>query len=449
MTPSTQLQLRTAAWYGDSVIELPIPAEWDVTTFRPPSNPTLSDEQILDCLKHPVGQPPITELCKGKKRPLIMVDDLNRPTPTARIMPLLLTQFQQAGIAPGSVTILMGGGSHGASTREASIHKVGAEVAASCRFLVHQPSKNTVRVGKTSFGTPVHVNREVMAADFVMGIGGVYPNNTGGFGGGSKIVMGVLDLRVISQLHRQHKGAGWAGDGFESAFRKDLNEIADMIGLRSLISLHIGGDRELVRMVCGDYRQYYPQEVTYAKEFFSARKPDNADVVISNAFPNDLSLTFVHMKGVYPLRQAASSASRIVVAACSEGEGFHGVYPIVRMPKFHEQRDRVRRITLMAPAEIVGKIAGKIAGKLGSASAKRSPAGLAHASVQSPTPAKPKNPIWLYLTRKPVRKMPSPVRGIRVMESWSEIVGQIQKEQGGRSPLRVFVYPCAPLQILN
>ena len=41
------------------------------------------------------------------------------------------------------------------------------------------------------------------------------------------------------------------------------------------------------------------------------------------------------------------------------------------------------------------------------------------------------------------------VRGIRVMESWGEIVGQIQKEQGGRSPLRVFVYPCAPLQILN
>jgi len=50
VTPSTQLQLRTAAWYGDSVIELPIPAEWDVTTFRPPSTPTLSDEQILDCL---------------------------------------------------------------------------------------------------------------------------------------------------------------------------------------------------------------------------------------------------------------------------------------------------------------------------------------------------------------------------------------------------------------
>ena len=105
-----------------------------------------------------------------------------------------------------------------------------------------------------------------------------------------------------SQLHRQHKGAGWAGDGSESEFRKDLNEIAEIIGLRSLISLHINGDRELVRMVCGDYRQYYAEEVTFAKNFFRAGKPDNADVVISNAFPNDLSLTFVHMKGVYPLR---------------------------------------------------------------------------------------------------------------------------------------------------
>jgi len=281
-----------------------------------------------------------------------------------------------------------------------------------------------------------------------MGIGGVYPNNTGGYGGGSKIVMGVLDLRVISQLHRQHKGAGWAGEGFESPFRKDLNEIAELVGLRSLISLHINGERELVRMVCGDYRQYYPQEVIYAKEFFRASKPDSADVVISNAYPNDLSLTFVHMKGVYPLRQAAASASRVVIAACSEGEGFHGVYPIARMPKFHEQIDRLRRISLMTPAEIAGKIAGKIASKLHSGSPRTIAAAAGIASPAS-APTKPRNPIWLYLTKKPARKMPSAVRGIRVMESWSEIVGQIQKEQGGRSRLRVFVYPCAPLQILN
>ena len=45
MSPSGQLQLRTAAWYGDTVVELPIPAGWEVTTFRPPNAPALSDEQ--------------------------------------------------------------------------------------------------------------------------------------------------------------------------------------------------------------------------------------------------------------------------------------------------------------------------------------------------------------------------------------------------------------------
>jgi len=117
------------------------------------------------------------------------------------------------------------------------------------------------------------------------------------------------------------------------------------------------------------------------------------------------------------------------------------------MPKFHELRDRLRRISLMTPAEIAGKIAGKIASKLGSSA--KTARGADSRAVTAEAPAKPKNPIWLYLTKKPAHKMPSPVRGIRVMESWSEIVGQIQKEQGGRSPLRVFVYPCAPLQILN
>jgi nickel-dependent lactate racemase len=390
-----------------------------------------------------VGQPPIRELCKGKHRPLIIVDDINRPTPAASVMPFLLQQFREAGIAPKDVTILMARGSHGEPRRDSMIQKIGFDAASSCRFLLHDPTRNTVKVGTTTLGTPVLVNREILSADFIMGIGGVYPNNTAGFGGGSKLVLGILDLRVISLLHRRHKGSGWGNEALRCDFRRDLDEIAGMIRLQSLITLHVNAKRESIRMVTGDYSLYFPQEVAFAREVFRAPKPDGADVVISNAFPNDLSLTFIHMKGVYPLRHASSRASRIVLGSCTEGEGFHGVYPIVRSPMFHEQRDRLRRISLMSPSEIAGKIKGKLARRFRAESN-----GHAERKGDEIRP-EPKNPIWLYRIGSHRDTLPSPVRGIRVLDSWPKILEAVQKEQRGRNHLKAVVYPCAPLQVLE
>lgn len=442
-------ELRTDAWHGDSPLRLGFPSGWKVTTHWPNTPPPLSEAQILECLEQPTGQPPIRELCKGKSRPVILVDDVNRPTPAARVISPLLDEFKAAGIPPSNVTIVVARGSHGEPHQESMLLKVGKEAASSCRILLHDPYRNTAKIGKTSFGTPVHVNQEVLAADFVMGIGGVYPNNTGGFGGGAKLALGVLDIRVISQLHRKHKGVGWGNQGTPNTFRQDLEEIARMIRLETLITAHVDADREIVRIRCGDYRLYYSDEVAFAREAFRAPKPGHADVVISNAFPNDLSLTFVHMKGVYPLRNAATGASRIVVGACTEGEGFHGVYPIVRMPPFHEQRDRLRRISLMTPAEMATKIIRRTLGKFRSNGSARSAASQIPHSQPQPATVSPKNPIWLYRTGNHRDVLPSPVRGMRTLSDWSQVLETVRQEQGGREDLNVVVYPCAPLQILE
>jgi nickel-dependent lactate racemase len=51
----------------------------------------------------------------------------------------------------------------------------------------------------------VLVNRHVAAADYVIGIGGVYPQNSTGFGGGAKLALGVLGRRSIVNLHYGYK----------------------------------------------------------------------------------------------------------------------------------------------------------------------------------------------------------------------------------------------------
>ena len=155
------LQLRTAAWYGDHLVDLELPEAWEVSVHAPGTGPPLSDTQISERLESPVGQPPIRELCTETTRPLIIVDDLNRPTPASRVLPLLVRQFTDAGIPTRNITILIGSGTHAPPSTEAAAKKVGADLMRSCRVRIHDCNRNLVNVGRTSFGTPVLVSREV------------------------------------------------------------------------------------------------------------------------------------------------------------------------------------------------------------------------------------------------------------------------------------------------
>jgi nickel-dependent lactate racemase len=424
----------TGAWYSDEALTLDFPPEWDVTVFRPSTPPPLTDRQIAEALEQPSGQSPIRQIGRGKSRPLVIVDDLNRPTPVARVMPFLLKHFRDAGISSRDVTILVASGTHGAPQLNAVLKKAGPE-AASCKIVLHDPERDLAQVGSTTFGTIVLVNREVMRSDLIVGIGGIYPNHTAGFGGGSKLALGVLGFRSIMELHYRHQSKGWGGGERVNTFRKDLDEIARMIGLNTMISLQVGANREVIRMACGDHFIYYGQEVDFARRVFRAPLPLDANVVISNAYPNDLSVTFVKMKGIAPLDQCAPGASRIAIGSCSEGLGHHGLFPVVNRPRFYRPRHIYRRIAMRGVDGVSEALRGRFLERWG--------------SVAKKTASHARNPIWLYRPGVHSQALPSRVAGFRITPSWEEIVEAVRMEHPSSRTLRVVVYPCAPLQYLD
>jgi len=73
----------------------------------------LTEGQIAERLDAPAGQAQLRELGRGKVRPLIIVDDLNGPTPAARVIPAILKHLSDSGTSPRDVTILMGPGTTG------------------------------------------------------------------------------------------------------------------------------------------------------------------------------------------------------------------------------------------------------------------------------------------------------------------------------------------------
>ena len=441
MSPSDQL--RTAAWYGDHSLDLYFPPIWNVTILGPQTPPPLSDAQIAETFAHPVGQPPLRLLAAGKVRPLVIVDDLTRPTPCARVMPFLLDEFRQAGIRAEDVTVLMATGTHGAPPADAMSKKIGSGAAAQCRLLVHDDTRDVVKVGRTSFGTTVYVNREVPASDLIVGIGGIYPQHSTGFGGGSKLALGVLGRRSITRLHFGHRSVRGSYE-IENDFRRELDEIARIIGLRSLISVHVDAGRNPVRMAMGDWERFYHEEVSFAKQAFSAPLPEGADVVVSNAYPIDVSLTFMRSKGVIPLVHAPPHASKILISACSEGVGHHGLFPFISTSKLDRPR-RAARYALARPGRVPQMVAGRLKRKL----MKRSGPG-AQTAEQASTFSEQRrssSPIWLYAPGKVA--LPERIPGMQQVDSWPGILDRVAGEQPGRNSLEVVVYPCSPIQVLD
>jgi nickel-dependent lactate racemase len=428
----SHLRLRTGAWHGDRAVDLAFPDDWEVTVFWPRTPKPLSDGDIDGGLEHPTDQAPIRKLCAGSIRPVLVVDDLNRPTPVSVVMPKVLAQFKQAGVPLDKITIVLASGMHDPPRQDAIVKKLGSEAVLSCRVITHDFKHGVTMVGKTRFGTPVWVNTEVAQSDFVLGIGGAYPNHTAGFGGGSKLALGILGCKSIAHLHSHRRTMGW-GTSAEGDFRQDLDEIARLLNMRTMITLHVNADREVVHMHSGDHFTYYKEAVAFSRAAYSAPPPEGADVVVSNAYPNDASLTFARMKGMLPLYAwAPPRASRVAMAACTDGMGLHNLFPLAKFPDPAWIRAKAHHASVMSFQDIGKKLARRIM-----KSARRGTAG-----------GRQRPPVWLYCTDKPIKPLPSSVSDMRMNGCWQSIVEAISREQEQKKRLRVFVYPCAPLQFL-
>lgn len=443
-SPTMQaLRMRSSAWYGDRELLLDVPANWDVETFWPRTPEPLSDAEIAALLESPIGRPPVRDLARGKTRPVIVVDDLTRPTPADRALPHLLRHLEAAGISAAQVTVVIGGGTHRPATQEQALRKLGAAGRA-CRIAVHQQNDGVVRIGRTSFGTPVLVNSHVAASDLLIGIGGVYPQHSVGFGGGSKLLLGVLGRRSIMSLHYGHSSVAGTYD-IDNDFRRDLDEMMRLVPFDSIVTLHVNANREVVRAVSGDHHRYYREAVAFSRSAYAAPLPGDADVVIANAYPMDVSLTFARSKGLAPLYRAKPEASRVLVAACSEGLGHHGLFPFLDGPRFEKQIHRLRRLSVVRPEKVPGKVGRRLVG-LGRRMLRPRTSRPRVSAVEGTITARN---IWLHTSQIGAAALPTAIPGMIVKHSWGEIVAEVEHEQGSNRPLRVAVYPCSPLHCLD
>lgn len=439
--PATgSIEIRTGIWYNDRSVELAFPEHWDVTIIAPPTPPPLTDEELARALDEPVGQPPLVELARGRSDVAIIVDDLSRPTPVHRVMPLVLDRLEAAGVPRGAVRVIVATGTHGDQDMAAIANKLGPEAMSRCEVTIHDDLRDTVYAGRTSFGTKAYVNRTVLDADLLLGIGGVYPQHTTGFGGGGKLALGVCGRRTIMQLHTGHGSMEGTYDT-DNPFRRDVTEIAGLIGLDTIVTLHIDAYSNVVRAVSGDYHAYYDDAAAFSRETYDAPVPDGRwDVVIANAYPLDTSFTFMR-KGYKPLYSAPRECVKVMIASAYEGVGVHGLFQFIDPSLGSRIRNLLIRLRDVDKAALPAKIWGRIRDRF---------APPEEAPPEAQVTALPPNSEHLYVWRTDPGTEIQPIDGVTVKHEWQELVDLIESEHfAGRERVRACLYVCAPLQCIE
>ncbi|RMF92224.1 MAG: nickel-dependent lactate racemase [Nitrospinota bacterium] len=326
------IRIPIKAWYGDEEMELQFPETWEVHECRMAGHdaPPLSEEQLREALRHPVGTEPLREMARGKKQVVILFDDLTRPAPTWKILPYVLEELQEAGITDDQIRFIGAFANHAAMCLEDFVKKLGKDVVRRFRIYNHNPYEHLVDLGKTTRGTPVLINREVMECDLKIGIGGLIPHLGAGFGGGAKLVVpGVAG--IVSADHNHRVIGSMGGDrSVEKKFRlgkiednevrQDIEEAVRKVGLDLKIDLLVNNRREIVGVFAGDFIAQHRAGVEKAKQLYATQVVKDCDIVVTNAFPIENQV----IKGVWPARLSLKAGGTAVVVVQSvEGQALH------------------------------------------------------------------------------------------------------------------------------
>lgn len=346
-----KVTLMTGAWYDEREITIGFPNDWPVHTVRFQDRTLATDASIRAAFNAPVGTPRIAGLANGRKNAVIICDDLSRPTPAWRLLPIIIEHLHEGGIRDDDILIMMALGCHRPMLRDALVKKLGQEMVQRFRIRQNELDDAFIHLGTTSRGTPVNINQWVMDCDLKIGVSTAEPHPTVGFSGGGKVILpGVANWDSINALHARLK-SGQFGASVENEQRLDLEEAARMAGLEVSVLAVLNWKRQITDVLVGDRIEAHRAAVEIARDAYAVDPIDSADIVVASGYPRDHDLDFSRM-GAWPLWRARAGATKILIAEATEGRGYHRL-GIVRNRRRREARGRERDSRSRWPASPV------------------------------------------------------------------------------------------------
>ncbi|MBI4537649.1 MAG: nickel-dependent lactate racemase [candidate division NC10 bacterium] len=283
--------------YGSGSIEVRVPPACVTLEMR--EVPPLADPEgaIREALHRPIGSPPLPEILRRKAKPVgaisvcITTSDITRPVPyrgRAGILPPLLATLREAGLRPEQIVLLVGTGTHRASTREEKLAMFGEEVVSGYRIVDHACDNEAmlVDIGRTSAGTEIRINRLFVEADVKIATGLVESHFMAGVSAGRKAICPALvSWKTIERFHSAEyldspRATNLVLEG--NPCHEEAQEIARRAGVDFCISAVLNRRLQFLGVFAGELEASHRRAVELVREFAAISVPEPFDIVLTH-----------------------------------------------------------------------------------------------------------------------------------------------------------------------
>ncbi len=328
--------------YGKEGLELELPDTLNVTVIEPRFVEGLVDEAgaLRDALRAPIGAPPLREVVKQGDRVGIVFSDITRATPHGLILPAVLAEL--AHIPPEQITLFCALGTHRPNTTDelrtmfamSGTPEIAERLLSTYRIVQNDSfdAETQVKIGETSRGHELWLNKEVAACDVKVLTGFIEPHFFAGFSGGGKALMpGMAGLRTVLGNHDAGNiGSPHATWGITrgNPIWEEVMEAADMIGGAFLVNVALNKHKQITGVFAGELHQAHAAGCAFVQETAMAPVPDAFDIVVTtnSGYPLDLNL-YQAVKGMSAAAKVVKEGGMILCAAeCWDGIPEHGLY---------------------------------------------------------------------------------------------------------------------------
>jgi nickel-dependent lactate racemase len=185
-----------------------------------------------------------------------------------------------------------------------------------------------VDLGYTPSGIPIKLNRHVVDADLVIGIGNIVPHRYCGWAGGAKIIQpGVSGEATTAATHLMiTKDPAIRLGVVENKVRHEIEAVAERVNLRFIVNTILDPRGRVVDVVAGDARRAFREGVNRALKVYSCRVTGRSQIVIASSHPADINL-WQAGKALYAADLVVDDGGIIILASpCHEGVGEHGAF---------------------------------------------------------------------------------------------------------------------------
>ena len=314
--------------YGHDTLSVRVPAEKLVGVFLPRALAPVSDpaEALREALANPVSGPRLRDMAAGANRVAIAVEDATRPVPNAMLVEAVMTELVAAGISPDRVTVIVATGLHRAMTPDELKDSLGRwQGSVSAESHDATDPRRLLKLGTTSLGTEISLNRTFIEADLKITTGDVEYHQFCGYGGGAKCVYpGLADAAAIRTNHSRMDLPGTGPGRIDgNPVREEINEVGRMAAVDFNVSVAMDSAHRIVAAKAGDIDLSFREACRFVDRMYAVEVPSRADLVIASpgGHPKDINL-YQSQKAIEEATQiVAPGGSVLVVARCPEGSG--------------------------------------------------------------------------------------------------------------------------------